>query len=75
MLTETITWRTPAEALPDSDLTVLVRMPDGWDEPVWLGFHDGEEWKDPDGMPIATPALWADMPAGTAGVPGTGGTS
>lgn len=70
MQTETITWYTPAERLPDADLTVLVRMPEGWDEPVTQGYLDGDRWRDADGSPIVTPALWAELPTGdgTAGV-------
>ena len=40
-----MTWNT---SLPDSDITVLMRVTD--DEfPVWPGFHDGTEWRNADG--------------------------
>lgn len=64
MLTETITWHTPAERLPDADLTVIVRTVD-CEEPVWLGALDGDQWRDVDGMPI-TVVRWADLPKGDA---------
>jgi hypothetical protein len=69
MLTETITWYAPAERLPDADLTVLVETR-GCEEPIWLGALDGEQWRDVEGMPIEV-VRWADMPRGSAGVPGT----
>lgn len=32
-----------ADQLPDSDTTVIICMPDAI-EPIWLGYHDGEQW-------------------------------
>lgn len=52
MTTETITWRSVAESLPDADLTVHVALK-GDDEPTWLGFFDGDAWHSIDGMPFA----------------------
>ncbi len=37
-------WISAAMGLPDSEQSVLVHAPDA-DEPVWLGFHDGECWR------------------------------
>ena len=41
---ESIEWVSVKDALPDSDTTVLVYAPAALDEPVWLGYHDGETW-------------------------------
>lgn len=62
MLTETLTFHEPAEQMPDSDLTVIVRTR-GCEEPVWLGYHDGEQWRDVDNLPIDV-VRWAELPAG-----------
>lgn len=59
---ELITWHEVAKDMPDADLTVLVRT-HGSEEPVWLGFFDGEVWRDTDGQEI-TVVRWADMPVG-----------
>lgn len=48
--------------LPDSETTVLLSMPTA-DEPVWPGYHDGEQWLLADGMPAPDVNAWADMPA------------
>lgn len=62
MLTEPLTFYEPAERMPDSDLTVLVRLRNN-EEPVWLGYWSGEEWLDLDGVPVEM-VRWADMPEG-----------
>ena len=36
-------WRNVKTSLPDSDVTVLVFCP-AEDDPVALGYHDGEHW-------------------------------
>lgn len=70
-LTETITWRDAAD-LPDADTTVLIEIhPDeDYSEPVFLGFHDGDTWRDVHGEPLQVVA-WAEPPVGTrsAGAP------
>ncbi len=53
-------WIDPDHTLPDSDMTVLICAPDS-SEPVWLGFHDGECWRNVEGFPI-TVTGWAEMP-------------
>lgn len=69
MHTETITWHTPAERMPDIDTTVLLRMPENYSEPVWPGFFTGEVWCDESSMVVDQPLAWAEMPAGApAGV-------
>jgi hypothetical protein len=63
MLTETLTWHEVVDIdLPDADLTVIVRIR-GTDEPVWLGYWDGQQWRDLDNLPIDV-VRWADMPKG-----------
>jgi hypothetical protein len=37
-------WKPCTTELPDCDLTVLIHHPDE-DEPVWMGYHDGETWR------------------------------
>ena len=37
-------WKSVADEMPDSEQTVLYYAPEA-DEPVWLGFHDGECWR------------------------------
>jgi hypothetical protein len=66
MLTETLTWWTPAEKLPDSDTTVMLEMEDAEGDPVWPGYLDDEEWKLADGMPASKVVRWAEMPKGGA---------
>lgn len=69
---EVIDWIAVTEKLPDADTTVLVSAP-GADEPVWLGYYDGEDWYADTGAEygndeeIAQPVTaWAQMPKGTA---------
>jgi hypothetical protein len=66
---EIISWRAAAD-LPDADTTVLVCAP-GADEPVWLGYHDGETWVSVTGAMYSTEdeisasvQAWAPMPRG-----------
>lgn len=62
---ELIQW-TPASKLPDSDETVIVYTPSSDSEPVWLGYHDGEQWCDISGAALddVEVLFWARMPAG-----------
>lgn len=62
MLVETIIWQDAPSSLPDADLTVLVRTKN-CEEPVWLGFWDGEVWRDTECVQIEV-VRWADMPVG-----------
>ena len=53
----TIEWISAAE-LPDSDIDVLVALPDGIT--VWIGHHDGEDWIVND---LARPVdYWTELP-------------
>ena len=64
-------WQPCADGLPDSDTTVLVSNPE-WIEPVFMGYHDGEVWREINGaawMPDdfedpneRPPTHWADLP-------------
>jgi hypothetical protein len=64
---EFITWHhLPECKLPDPDITVLICLKDA-DEPSWMGWHDGTEWRQIDGSTVAgTVIKWADMPIGEA---------
>lgn len=65
---------TPAEVLPDADLTVLGAFPPPYSEPVWPCFHDGEVWRDVDGAAFrgqpgrrnGPPTHWRNFPEGPA---------
>lgn len=47
--------------LPDSDLTVLLRVQDE-EYPVALGFHDGEAWRYADAALVELPVIgWMDL--------------
>jgi hypothetical protein len=59
---ELLTWKEAAADLPDADLTVIVRLRNN-EEPVWLGYFDGDQWCDLDGQPVEV-VRWAEMPLG-----------
>ena len=61
-------WMPCSRELPDSDLTVMIFQAEG-DEPVWLGFHDGEVWRRVDGVRCKGKAIshWRELPAGPDG--------
>ena len=63
---ETIRWISVKDALPDADATVMVFAP-GADEPVWLGWYEGEGvWHSVDAAPYDpdTVTAWATLPMG-----------
>lgn len=65
--TETLTWFTPAERMPDDDETVLLehRPENVTGDLVWPGYHDGDDgWRLADGAPCKPPKRWAAMPLG-----------
>jgi hypothetical protein len=65
----TIKWRDARKVKPDDDETVVIRVENG-DEPVWLGYHSGDEgWFYVEGsMPEAGSVThWAPMPKGPRG--------
>lgn len=59
---EVIGWMAVADELPDADTTVLVYNV-AWADPVWLGWLDGEVWRQVDGSPVEV-THWADVPGG-----------
>ncbi len=63
--TEAVEWQDASLQLPDSDTTVLVHCPIS-DDPVWLGYHDGEHWRSIDGQTLDDKFVdhWADLPEG-----------
>jgi hypothetical protein len=61
---ETITWIAAQEVLPDSELIVLISIPSP-SEPVWFGYHDGDQWRTADGMSMAYEVThWSELPEG-----------
>ncbi len=66
MITEPIEWRAPAEAMPDDESTVLLKLADADGEPVWPGYCLDGQWYLADGMPTGGVQMWAQMPAGRA---------
>ncbi len=58
-----VIWHDAEKSLPDSDQTVLVHCPIS-DDPVWLGYHDGETWRSIDGeaLPENFVDHWAQLP-------------
>lgn len=62
---ESIHWQLCRDAMPDSDQTVLCAFGDEADDPVWLGYHDGDEWCDVSALPFTVEVLaWARVPVG-----------
>jgi hypothetical protein len=74
---EQIEWIAVADELPDVDTTVLVHAP-GSDEPVWLGYFDGEDWLEIGGAMYSNEeeladcvTAWAPIPTGPSKEPRT----
>lgn len=67
MRTETLTFFSVHERLPDDGTTVIVEIDPNTphSEPTWIGYLDGEQWRDVSGEPI-TVVEWAEMPKGRA---------
>lgn len=74
LVTETITWISVGERMPDVERTVLLHVPEA-DDPIWVGYLDSdpdaglsspyEVWRWADGMRVAQRVThWADLPAG-----------
>lgn len=55
-------WKRVEDEMPDSDLTVMIYHAEE-DEPVWLGYHDGDTWRTVDGAQCLV-SHWMDLPAG-----------
>lgn len=55
-------WTPVGDRLPDDDTTVMIALTDD-DEPVWMGWHDGEGWHVAEGAP-ADVTHWKPIPEG-----------
>ena len=60
---ELITWIACDSSLPDSDMSVLIRIPDS-DDRVWIGYHDGQGWVSAEGFRLPRVTHWTDLPQG-----------
>lgn len=61
---ETIEWKSTRKSMPDSDITVLIFCPQ-LDSEVWLGYHDGEVWREVGSDTIEGRVThWAEVPIG-----------
>lgn len=58
-----VKWVDASKEKPDSDTTVMIHCPVG-DDPVWMGYHDGETWRTIDDEPIDEKLVdhWAHLP-------------
>lgn len=56
-------WHDTREEMPDADMTVLVHCPPS-DDPVWLGYFDGETWRNVAGEDLGAEFVthWMDLP-------------
>lgn len=59
-LIEQTRWRKCSDEMPDSDETVLIACPFSH-EPVWFGYHDGNEWLTVEGESIDV-THWKPLP-------------
>lgn len=48
--------------MPDADMAVLIYAPRA-EDPVWLGFFDGLNWRDVEAMTADGVTHWAELPA------------
>lgn len=55
-------WTLVEDGLPDSDITVLIWMPNDASEPVWLGYWDGDRWMSIEGFQVSGVYAWIDIP-------------
>ena len=55
-----VQWIPVEQGLPDSDLTVHITLAPGASEPVWLGYLDGDTWRDIEGNEVMV-THWAPM--------------
>lgn len=58
----TLEWVPAGDQLPDSDLTVLIALVE---DEVWMGYLDGDIWREISGAPIEATRVtyWAHLPA------------
>ena len=53
-------WTSVAKGMPDDDTSVMIYAPRE-DEPVWIGYHDGEVWRLASGETVKV-SHWQEMP-------------
>ncbi|ODU25018.1 MAG: hypothetical protein ABS95_01175 [Verrucomicrobia bacterium SCN 57-15] len=56
-----INWKDVSKEMPDADTVVLIHSPTA-DEPVWIGYHDGECWREVGSEQASNVTLWAHLP-------------
>lgn len=61
-MAELIEWHDATEVLPDADETVLIIM--GGDVEAWVGYLDGDQWRDDSAFPVDRVIYWASLPQG-----------
>ena len=56
-------WYSVKISMPDSDQTVMIHAP-ATDNPVWMGYHDGECWREISGDAFGEGEVthWMDLP-------------
>ena len=64
---QTVYWLDVNVVLPDDGILVLVALVNS-NEPVWLGYFDGERWCDCDGMPVEV-SHWMPLPQSPVQLP------
>lgn len=55
-------WIPVTDRLPDDDLMVMIALEDS-DEPVWIGYHEGDGWYAANADPVHV-THWAPIPEG-----------
>jgi hypothetical protein len=60
---KTTTWTKCSSSLPDADVTVLTYVADS-NEPIWPGYHNGDQWMDTQGYPMDRDSVthWMEFP-------------
>lgn len=54
-------WIECKKQIPDSDMTVMTYEPESC-EPIWPGYHDGDQWMDINGTPLCKVTHWMAFP-------------
>jgi len=49
--------------IPDDDRMVIIHVSDSADEPVFFGYHDGDEWRDVFAE-VRKVTHWMELPEG-----------
>jgi hypothetical protein len=61
-MVEQLVWISACDP-PDDDIMVLVYGPN-MSEAVWMGYKDGDYWREPNGSMLADVHYWAELPKG-----------